>query len=121
VTRAPRLKSPRRSVYPAAMRSVLRSSLGKVAQRLAARPALVTVAALALVGCDNGGLLVVEQKPPPVVQGPSVNDMVSGGTYASNSKYRLFYTNGQPTPNQGVSTSDSNRLNGGLVGAAHGD
>lgn len=77
--------------------------------------------ALALAGCETGGLLVVEHKPQKPVQGPSVNEMVSGGTFASNGKYRLFYSTGQPTPNQGVSTSPGSQLNGGLVGAAHGD
>ncbi|MBK8256335.1 MAG: hypothetical protein IPK82_27160 [Polyangiaceae bacterium] len=74
-----------------------------------------------LSGCDNGGLLVVDHKPPTTVQGPSVNDMVSGGNLAQNGKYRLFYTNGQPSPHQGVSANSANRHNGGLVGAAHGD
>lgn len=83
--------------------------------------ALVAGVSVVLSGCDTGGLLVVEHKGPPAVQGPSTNDMVSGGTVASNSKYRLFYTNGQPTPNQGVSTNDTTRLNGGLAGAVHGD
>ena len=98
--------------YHGRMRPSPRSSLCKIA--------LVIGAALALAGCDTGGLLVVEQKGPPV-QGPSTQEMVSGGTFASNSKYRLFYTNGQPTPNQGVSTSGTKRLNGGLAGAVHGD
>lgn len=94
--------------------------------RLPSRPspgkrALLIGAALALAGCDTGGLLVVDQKEPPAVQGPSTQEMVSGGTFASNSRYRLFYTNGQPTPNQGVSTSGTRRLNGGLAGAVHGD
>jgi hypothetical protein len=85
--------------------------------------AFLAGAALALAGCDTGGLLLVEhtgteQKP---VQGPSVNEMVSGGTFASNGKYKLFYSVGQPTPNQGVSKSNDKRLNGGLAGAAHGD
>jgi len=78
--------------------------------------------ALAIAGCETGGLLVVENKNPekPVV-GPSVNEMVSGGTFASNGKYRLFYTTGQPTLNQSPAGSPNNQLNGGLVGAAHGD
>jgi hypothetical protein len=81
--------------------------------------ALVVCGALAASGCDNGGLLVVEhngkQKP---VQGPSVNEMSNGGTYASNGKYKLFYTLGQGTPNQGVSKNADKKLNGGIVGAA---
>ncbi|MEZ4300025.1 MAG: hypothetical protein R3B70_34070 [Polyangiaceae bacterium] len=93
------------------MRQVARSSLLAFA--------LVAGAALTATGCENGGLLVVQQKPPP--EGPSVNEFVSGGTYASNQKYRLFYTNGQATPNQGPLKNESNRLNGGIVGAAHSD
>lgn len=100
------------------MRSAAPISIGTIAFFV-----VVAGAALASVGCDTGGLLVVEHTGPQTdpVQGPSVNEMVSGGTFASNTKYRLFYTNGQPTPNQGVSTSSKTRLNGGLVGAAHGD
>lgn len=97
------------------MVSRVRASIGKVA--------FVMVAALGAVGCETGGLLVVENKeqPTPTVQGPSVNEMVNGGNYATNGKYRIFYTFGQPTPNQGIGTSSESQLNGGLVGAAHGD
>ena len=88
-----------------------------------ARAPLLTIALLACAalaaGCDTGGLLVTEHKgPEKPVLGPSVNEMVNGGTFAQNSKYRLFYSNGQGTPNQGVSKSEKNRLNGGIVGAA---
>src|SRR5262245_11050175 len=89
-----------------------------------ARAPLVTIALLACAAlaarCDTGGLLVTEHKgePQKPVLGPSVNGMVNAGTFAHTSKYRLFYTNGQATPNQGVSTSPKTRLNGGIVGAA---
>lgn len=94
------------------MASRCRSMLGKVA--------LLAAATVVLAACETGGLLVVEQKDPEP-EGPSTQEMVSGGTFASNAKYRLFYTNGQPTPNQGVSTGAKNRLNGGLAGASHRD
>lgn len=44
---------------------------------------------------------------------------MSSGTYAKNGKYKVFFTVGQSTPNQGVSTSTDQRVNGGLVGAAN--
>lgn len=70
-------------------------------------------------GCDTGGLLIGDPKgPEKPPQNQNVNEMVSGGTFASNSKYRIFYSNGQGTPNQGVSSSTKSRLNGGIVGAA---
>ena len=82
-----------------------------------AQIAFVICAGLLAAGCDTGGLLIVEHnKPTPL--GPSVNEMANGGTYAKNEKYRLFYTLGQGTPNQGPATSDTKRLNGGIVGAA---
>ena len=111
MTVAEQLKWGAGRAYHAAMRPDFRSSLCTVVLGMGA--------ALAAFGCDTGGLLVVEHKGP--VQGPSTSEMVNGGTFASNAKYRLFYTNGQPTPNQGVSTSDTKRLNGGLAGAVHSD
>lgn len=82
------------------------------------------VVALAATGCDAGGLLVVEKTDinpaTPGALGPSVTDFVSAGTVATNSKYKLVFTTGQATPNQGVSTSTDNQLNGGLVGAMNG-
>lgn len=82
-----------------------------------ARVALVMCAAFAGAGCDTGGLLVVEHsKPKP--SGPSVNELSNAGTYAKNGKYQLYYSLGQGTPNQGPVTSETKRLNGGIVGAA---
>src|SRR4051812_33876090 len=86
-----------------------------------ARLALVFGAAIVGIGCDTGGLLLAEKTSvdPPKVVGPSVNELVSSGNYAKNGKYKLFFTVGQSTPNQGVSQSDGQRVNGGLVGAAN--
>lgn len=84
---------------------------------------LVVVAALGAAGCDTGGLLVTEHKPTPQqpVQGPSVNDMVAGGNRASNGRYRIFYSLGQPSPAANVADSPANKNNGGIVGASQGD
>jgi hypothetical protein len=94
----------------------VRASLAKVA--------LVVVAALGAAGCDTGGLLVVEHKPgeQPPVQGPNVNDMVAGGNYASNGRYRIFYTLGQPSPAANVASNPGGtKNNGGLIGASQGN
>src|SRR5271154_1219414 len=82
-------------------------------------------AALAALGCGNaGGLLVVQSNQadagPPVVLGPSVTDFVSAGTVATSPQYKVVYTLGQATPDQGVSTSATHVDNGGLVGAMNG-
>ena len=85
----------------------------------------VAIGALAAAGCDAGGLLVVEKTDispaTPGVLGPSVTDFVSAGTVATNGKYKLVFTTGQATPNQGVVTSTDNQLNGGIVGAMNGN
>lgn len=44
-------------------------------------------------------------------------DMVSAGNTARSPSYRMVFTLGQPTQNQGKTTSPSYRLQGGLVGA----
>jgi hypothetical protein len=87
------------------------------------RLAILLGAGLAAIGCNTGGLLIAEKSStdPPKVEGPSANELVSGGTYAKNGKYKLFYVVGQPTPNQGVSTATDQRLNGGLAGAVNGN
>ena len=86
-----------------------------------ARLAFILGAAIVGIGCNTGGLLVAEKSStdPPKVEGPSVNELVSSGNYAKNGKYKVFFTVGQSTPNQGVSQSDGQRVNGGLVGAAN--
>ncbi len=55
-----------------------------------------------------------------MVLGPSANDFVSAGTVVKNERYRLVFTMGQATPNQGPATGPNGRLNGGLVGATEG-
>lgn len=94
------------------------------APRRFALPALraaAIAAALAAVGCDTGGLLVVGKtdEPEPIL-GPPALDFVSGGTVATSSNFRIIYTVGQPSPGSNVSTSTENRLNGGLIGAVNG-
>ncbi len=87
--------------------------------------ALIGGAALAVMGvsgCDAGGLVLVENKPPDrppeVVKGQNATDLVSGGNVARNGKYKLVHTMGQPTP-QSVTQSPDNRMNGGLSGATN--
>jgi hypothetical protein len=86
--------------------------------------ACLVCAMIAAVGCDGGGLLTVVSTvdagvaPNPV--GPSVTEMVGAGTVASNSKYKVVYTLGQASPNQGPQTNANYQLNGGLVGAMNG-
>ena len=82
-------------------------------------------AALAALGCDGaGGLLVVKSTAvdagAPAVLGPSATDVVSAGTVAKSSRYKLVYTLGQATPEQGVGTSAQHVDHGGLVGAMNG-
>lgn len=91
---------------------------------LLAKLLVVAGSAIVAIGCDAGGLLVAEHSgvdPEKPVLGPSANELVSGGTVASNAKYKVIFTIGQPTPNQGVSTGKDQRLNGGLVGAVNSD
>lgn len=49
--------------------------------------------------------------------GRSASQMVSAGEVASSPGYRMVFTFGQPTQNQGRTTSPSYRMQGGLVGA----
>ena len=85
---------------------------------------VLVVAALVAAGCETGGMLVVEGSsssgggPPPVAAG---SELVSAGNFAKNAQYKLFHVVGQPTPNQNVETSPTQRLNGGLAGAIHSD
>jgi hypothetical protein len=79
--------------------------------------AVVTALALGAFGCDAGGLIIVETKPPPAPKlDPQSNELVSGGTVAKNGKYTVVYTMGQPTPQSRVS-GPAKTLNGGVVGA----
>jgi hypothetical protein len=84
-----------------------------------ARAAPLSLLALSALGCDTGGLLVATGTniDKPELVGHSSTEIVSGGTVASNGKYKVVYTLGQPSPMQGVATSPDHRVNGGLVGA----
>ena len=98
------------------MVAVLRASLGRLA--------VVLFASLALAGCDAGGLLEAQGTPPKEQpqKGHSSTEIVNGGTVAKNSKYKMMYVLGQPSPQQGVATGASGqRLNGGLTGAVQND
>ncbi|WP_437561785.1 hypothetical protein [Sorangium sp. So ce542] len=46
-----------------------------------------------------------------------MSDVVSAGEVVSSPSYRMVFTLGQPTQNQGKTTSPSYRMQGGLVGA----
>lgn len=49
--------------------------------------------------------------------GPSASDIVSAGDVSTSPKYKMVFTFGQSTQNQGKTTSPSYRLQGGLTGA----
>jgi hypothetical protein len=49
--------------------------------------------------------------------GHSATETVSAGEVTASSKYKMVFTLGQPTQNQGKTTSSKYRLQGGLVGA----
>lgn len=80
--------------------------------------AVVTALALGALGCDAGGVIVVETSTggTPDVTGPQSTEMVSAGNVAKNGKYTVVYSMGQPTPQSRVSGSKKT-LNGGVVGA----
>jgi hypothetical protein len=80
--------------------------------------AVVTTLALSGLGCDAGGLILVEtngNNPSPKAD-PQSTEFVSAGTVAKNDKYVVVYTMGQPTPQSRV-TGGERTLNGGVVGA----
>lgn len=80
---------------------------------------MTVVAALAIgaLGCDAGGLILVDTKDPPAQKpDPPSTEMVSGGNVAKNGKYTIVHTMGQPTPQSRVTGSEKT-LNGGVVGA----
>lgn len=77
----------------------------------------VVVLAMGALGCDAGGLILVETKDPPAATpDPQSNELVSGGNVAKNGKYTIVHTLGQPTPQSRVTGSEKT-LNGGVVGA----
>lgn len=49
--------------------------------------------------------------------GPGATALVNGGTQATSAGYRMVFTLGQSTQNQGGMTSPGYRMQGGLVGA----
>ena len=49
--------------------------------------------------------------------GVQASETVSAGRVSSSPNYRMVYTFGQPTQNQGKTTSPGYRMQGGLVGA----
>ena len=79
--------------------------------------AFVAMLAAGVLGCDAGGLILVETngKPPAKVD-PASTEFVSAGTVATNGKYKVVFTMGQPTPQSRVKGPDKT-LNGGVVGA----
>jgi hypothetical protein len=52
-----------------------------------------------------------------VPRGGPATETVSAGEVSSSPSYRMVYTLGQPTQNQGKTTSPGYRMQGGLVGA----
>jgi hypothetical protein len=49
--------------------------------------------------------------------GAQSSETVSAGEVSKSAKYKMVYTLGQPTQNQGNSTSPKHRLQGGVIGA----
>lgn len=49
--------------------------------------------------------------------GRTASDVVSAGQVVRSPSYRMVFTLGQPTQNQGKTSSPSYRMQGGLVGA----
>jgi hypothetical protein len=83
----------------------------------AALLSLLALLSLSALGCDTGGLIVATGTNIEPLVGRSSAELVSGGTVASNGKYKVVYVLGQPSPMQDVAKSPDHRVNGGLVGA----
>jgi hypothetical protein len=49
--------------------------------------------------------------------GPPSSETVSAGEVSKSPKYKMVYTLGQPTQNQGKLSSPAHRLQGGVIGA----
>ena len=49
--------------------------------------------------------------------GVHATETVSGGEVSKSPNYKMVFTFGQPTQNQGKSTSPAHRLQGGVIGA----
>ena len=56
-------------------------------------------------------------RPEVADRGVAASDVVSAGKVVRSPSYRMVFTLGQPTQNQGKTTSPSYRMQGGLVGA----
>ena len=52
-----------------------------------------------------------------VAASPPATETVSAGDVASSPGYRMVFTFGQPTQNQGKTTSPAYRMQGGVIGA----
>ena len=52
--------------------------------------------------------------------GVQATETVAGGQVSKSSKYKMIHTIGQPTQNQGTSTSGKYQVKGGLIGATEG-
>jgi hypothetical protein len=65
-------------------------------------------------GGDGGG---GPDAGPPASAAGRATDTVSAGNTARSPSYRMVFTLGQPTQNQGKTTSPRYRMQGGLVGA----
>ncbi|WP_437940822.1 hypothetical protein [Sorangium sp. So ce341] len=53
----------------------------------------------------------------PAETGVEATETVTAGEVARSSRYRMVFTLGQPTQNQGTSASPKVRMQGGLLGA----
>ena len=53
----------------------------------------------------------------PIDPGPPAMQIVNGGNTMQSPSYRMVHTIGQPTQNQGKTTSPGYRMQGGLIGA----
>ncbi|MDI1447592.1 hypothetical protein [Polyangium sp. 6x1] len=100
----------RGQLYNRRMASLARLSVGSLA----------IFAVLGALGCDAGGTLEVENQgghtPPIAANGLPGTEIVAAGTQARNSKYKLIYTMGQPTPQSVQKLPEGKRLNGGMPG-----
>jgi len=68
-------------------------------------------------GSATGGGAAGGMGGAPPLAGPPGTESVSGGAVCVSPSYRMIVTVGQPTVNQGTTTSPNYRLQGGLVGA----
>ncbi len=68
-------------------------------------------------GGEGGGGGAGGQGGQLEAHGPAATESVSAGVVGKSSAYKMVFTLGQPTIQQGKSTSATHRLQGGLVGA----